>query len=93
MELPSHKRIFRELYNFLTQHYPPYVDANYWKDHVPGEDKAPQSEQDWWAETTSAKASEYSGDPMYADIWCAIILELERRYNSMREIAHEKGEI
>lgn len=82
--------IFRILYNQLTDRSPPYVDNEYWQVHNPEDDPAPQSELDWWGKfTDSITQSKLCNDPLYIDVACAVILELEREYKRLRRLNHD----
>lgn len=79
--------LYRAAHDFHEKHAPPLVDLEYWKDHRPGVDDAPQAEVDYWTQAAKDVAeitSAHGGDPFLTGLLQAVYKELEREYKTIR---------
>lgn len=86
----DYKRMYRAAHDFHQRHTPPHVEREYWRTHRPGEDEPPETELRYWTETAEdvGKTSAAGGnDPFLMDLLTAVMSEIEREYNAIREEA------
>lgn len=84
----NYKAMYRAAWDFHERHNPPEVDPEYWKDHSPGIDIPPRSEEEYWsraAKDVRETGESFNNDPFLIGLLVAIYGELGREYNAARE--------
>lgn len=84
----NYRAMYRAACNFHERHNPPTVDSEYWKNHIPGKDEAPEAEFQYWekaANDIAATANSFSNDPFITGLLVAIFEELEREYKALKD--------
>lgn len=80
--------LYRLAHDYHKKHTPPVVDLDYWKEHRPERDDAPQAEVDYWTQAAKDAAeitSAHGGDPFLTGLLIAVYDELGREYTDLRD--------
>ena len=84
----NYRAMYRAACNFHERHNPPTVDSEYWKNHIPGKDEAPEAELQYWekaVEDIGVTAGGFNNDPFITGLLVAIFEELEREYKALKD--------
>ena len=88
----DYRAMYRAVFDFHVQHYPPRIDQEYWQTHRPGIDDTPQTEIDFWAQTWKdlrVACEKCGNDPFVVAMMGAVMSEFNREYKAGQQAASQ----